>query len=111
MRKNTALFTVLPAISLLAVALSSCGRDRAAAKAPKERSGRGSRGGHNEQGGPAAAEEDTEGEGRIEKGETYDGDRLAAVAFDPTPRGGRDRRLIYGADGAARLEVDEKGDG
>src|SRR5438874_454128 len=127
MRKNTALFTVLPAISLLAVALSSCGRDRAEPKLEKvgfsrasdgtedawsylgpdglvsrieistQRNGKVSRVEHYQQGRLASAEEDTDGDGRIDKWETYDGDRLASVAFDTTHRGGPDRRLIYGA--------------
>ena len=57
------------------------------------------------------AEEDTDGDGRIDKWETYDGARLASVAFDTIHRGTADRRFLYGADGSARLEVDEKGDG
>ena len=57
------------------------------------------------------AEEDTDGDGAIDKWETYDGERLASVAFDTEHRGTPDRRLIYGADGSARLEVDAAGDG
>ena len=45
------------------------------------------------------AEEDSDGDGKMDKWETYDGDRLASVAFDTTHRGTPDRRLIYGADG------------
>ena len=52
------------------------------------------------------AEEDTDGDGKIDKWETYDGDRLASVAFDTLHRGTPDRRLIYGPNGTARLEVD-----
>jgi hypothetical protein len=59
----------------------------------------------------ARAEEDTDGDGAIDKWETYDGERLASVAFDTKHRGAPDRRLIYGADGSARLEVDAAGDG
>ena len=58
-----------------------------------------------------AAEEDSDEDGKIDKWETYDGDRLASVAFDTQHRGTADRRLIYGADGTARLEVDLAGDG
>ena len=36
---------------------------------------------------------------------------LVSVAFDSSHRGRPDRRLVYGADGSARLEVDPKGDG
>jgi hypothetical protein len=57
------------------------------------------------------AEEDTDGDGTIDKWETYDGARLASVAFDTNHRGTPDRRLIYGTDGSARLEVDPAGDG
>jgi hypothetical protein len=59
----------------------------------------------------ARAEEDTDGDGAVDKWETYDGERLASVAFDTQHRGSPDRRLIYGADGGARLEVDAAGDG
>jgi hypothetical protein len=58
-----------------------------------------------------SAEEDTDGDGKIDKWETYDGDHLASVAFDTLRRGTPDRRLIYGARGTARMEVDAKGDG
>ena len=58
-----------------------------------------------------AAEEDGDGDGKMDKWETYDGARLASIAFDTTHRGTPDRRLIYGADGSARLEVDPNGTG
>jgi len=58
-----------------------------------------------------SAEEDGDGDGKMDKWETYDGERLASIAFDTTHRGTPDRRLIYGADGTARLEVDAKGTG
>ncbi len=58
-----------------------------------------------------AAEEDSDEDGRMDKWETYDGERLASVAFDTQHRGTPDRRLIYGADGSVRVEVDAKGDG
>lgn len=58
-----------------------------------------------------SAEEDSDGDGQIDKWETYDGERLASVAFDTMHRGRPDRRLIYGAGGSARLEVDRAGDG
>jgi hypothetical protein len=57
------------------------------------------------------AEEDGDGDGRPDKWETYDGGRLTSVAFDTTHRGVADRRLTYGPGGAARMEVDPKGDG
>ena len=58
-----------------------------------------------------AAEEDADGDGKIDKWETYDGERLSSVAFDTQHRGVPDRRLIYAPDGNARVEVDVKGDG
>ena len=58
-----------------------------------------------------AAEEDGDGDGKMDKWETYDGSRLASVAFDTTHRGTPDRRLIYAADGRVRVEVDSKGTG
>ena len=51
------------------------------------------------------AEEDTDHDGTMDKWETYDGDRLAAVAFDDLHRGTPTRKLLYGADGSARIEV------
>ena len=59
----------------------------------------------------ARAEDDTDGDGKIDKWETYDGPRLATVAFDTTHRGRPDRRFVYGADGSVRVEVDPRGDG
>ena len=58
-----------------------------------------------------AAEEDSDEDGRMDKWETYDGVRLASVAFDTQHRGTPDRRMIYGVDGSVRVERDEKGDG
>jgi hypothetical protein len=58
-----------------------------------------------------SAEEDGDGDGKMDKWETYDGARLASIAFDTMHRGTPDRRLIYGANGSARLEVDAKGTG
>ena len=60
-----------------------------------------------------AAEEDADGDvAKMDKWETYDGARLSSVAFDTTHRGTPDRRLVYGANGAARhLEVDPNGTG
>jgi hypothetical protein len=53
----------------------------------------------------ASAEEDTDGDGRIDKWETYGGGRLLTVAFDTKHRGTPERRLVYGADGSARVET------
>ena len=58
-----------------------------------------------------AAEEDTDGDGKIDKWETFEGTRLAVVAFDTVHKGVPDRRLVYGADGRVRVEVDPRGDG
>lgn len=58
-----------------------------------------------------AAEEDSDEDGKMDKWENYDGEHLASVAFDTLHRGTPDRRLIYGPNGTARVEVDEKGDG
>jgi hypothetical protein len=58
-----------------------------------------------------AAEEDSDGDGKIDKWETYEGDHLSSIAFDTVHRGTPDRRLIYGPNGTARLEVDPKGTG
>jgi hypothetical protein len=58
-----------------------------------------------------SAEEDVDEDGKIDKWETYEGDHLASVAFDTTHRGTPDRRLVYGVNGSARLEVDDAGDG
>ena len=61
---------------------------------------------HYEKGMLVRAEEDSDGDGRFDKWETYEGERLASVAFDTARRGTPDRRLIYGADGSARIEID-----
>jgi hypothetical protein len=58
-----------------------------------------------------AAEEDDDGDGNVDKWEVYEGDHLASIAFDTTHRGTPDRRLIYGPNGTARLEIDPKGTG
>ena len=57
------------------------------------------------------AEEDADRDGRIDQWDTSEGGRLAIVAFDTVHRGTPDRRLLYGADGTVRLEVDPDGDG
>jgi len=66
---------------------------------------------HYEKGVLVRAEEDSDGDGRFDKWETYDGERLTSVAFDTVHRGTPDRRLIYSADGGARMEVDPQGTG
>jgi hypothetical protein len=57
------------------------------------------------------AEEDSDGDGAIDKWEAYDGARLTSVAFDTLHRGMPDRRLTYSAAGTAQLEFDREGDG
>jgi len=57
------------------------------------------------------AEEDGDGDGVFDKWETYEEGRLGSVAFDTLHRGTPDRRLVYGADGSAHLEVDPAGNG
>jgi hypothetical protein len=57
------------------------------------------------------AEEDTDGDTRIDKWETYERGRLASVAFDTRQLGTPDRRLVYEADGSVRLEMAASGDG
>jgi hypothetical protein len=66
---------------------------------------------HYQQNALVSAEEDSDGDGRMDKWERYDGARLASVAFDTHHRGTPDRRLVYGADGSVRVEADDKGDG
>ena len=75
------------------------------------RDGRVTRVEHYEHGRLASAEEDADGDGAIDRWETYDDERLSIVAFDTNHRGKPDRRLIYGADGSARVEVDPAGTG
>jgi hypothetical protein len=52
------------------------------------------------------AEEDTDADGRFDKWETYDGPRVASVAFDTSQNGVPDRRLTYGPGGTATMEID-----
>ena len=51
-----------------------------------------------------SAEEDTDGDGRVDKWETYGIGRLLTVSFDTLHRGTPERRLVYAADGSARVE-------
>ena len=57
------------------------------------------------------SEEDTNRDGRMDKWETYENGRLAALAFDSTHRGTPDRRLTYRGDGTVAVEEDPDGDG
>ncbi|MPY86440.1 MAG: hypothetical protein GEU99_00785 [Luteitalea sp.] len=67
----------------------------------------------------ARVESDSDGDGRVDKWETFDppveGSQtpvLRSVAFDPDERGRPRRRIQYHADGSFdRLEVDEDGNG
>jgi YD repeat-containing protein len=58
------------------------------------------------------AEEDTNGDGRIDKWEQYEGTSLREAAFDTTfSRGRADRRVRYDARGDSVVETDPDGDG
>jgi len=58
------------------------------------------------------AEEDTNGDGRIDKWERYEGTDLREAAFDTTfTRGRADRRVLYDARGQSVVETDPDGDG
>ncbi len=59
------------------------------------------------------SEEDVNGDGLLDKWETFEGGTLRVAAFDTTYGAGRpDRRVIYGPDGQfSRVEVDLDGDG
>jgi len=60
---------------------------------------------------PTSAEEDTDGDGAIDKWETYEDGRLASVAFDAMHSGRPTRRLAYSGDGSVTVEVDLHGTG
>jgi len=60
---------------------------------------------------PTRTEEDTDGDGVVDKWESYEAGRLASVAFDSMHRGRPDRRLTYSADGSVTIEVDPRGTG
>ena len=60
---------------------------------------------------PTSAEEDTDGDGAIDKWESYEAGRLASVAFDSMHRGRPGRRLTYSPDGSVKVEVDPHGTG
>lgn len=63
--------------------------------------------------GITAAREDADGDGRVDRWETYRDGALVMLALDGTRTRGRpDRRLVYAADGSLeRLEEDPDGDG
>ncbi len=59
-----------------------------------------------------SVDDDTDGDGRPDKWETYEGGRLARVDLDLVGRGTPTRRLVYSADGSmTRVEADPDGDG
>lgn len=68
------------------------------------RDGKANRTEHYEKSVLVRAEEDGDGDGKIDKWETYEDTRLASVAFDTTHTGAPNRRLIYAADGTVRVE-------
>jgi hypothetical protein len=76
-----------------------------------KRDGKISRTEHYVKDAPERAEEDTDGDGSIDKWEIFEGGRLASVAFDSKHRGSPDRRLVYRSDGSVLVEVDPDGDG
>jgi hypothetical protein len=57
------------------------------------------------------ADEDSDGDGAVDKWESYDAGRLASVAFDSARTGRADRRLTYESNGRVRIEADPDGDG
>ena len=64
-----------------------------------------------ENGTLARVEEDTNGDGKTDKWETWRDGSIAAVAFDTAARGTPDRRLLYGRNGKVTVEVDPGGSG
>lgn len=66
---------------------------------------------HYEKDALVRAEEDTGEDGRMDKWETFEDGRLTSVAFDTVHRGTPDRRIVYGPNGAARVEIDPAGTG
>jgi antitoxin component YwqK of YwqJK toxin-antitoxin module len=62
-----------------------------------------------EHGALVRAEEDTNGDGAVDKWEWYQNGGLYMLAFDSRHRGSPDRRIVYEADGSARVETDPDG--
>ena len=56
---------------------------------------------------PTSAEEDADGDGVVDKWESYDSGRLVCVAFDSMHRGRPDRRLTYSPDVSVKVEAVE----
>ena len=131
MRKNTALFTVLPAISLLAVALSSCGRDRAEAKAritpeydkttgrlqllkyDSDGDGKPDTFSYMDGARVVRIEIDKNEDGKIERWEHYDADqKLEKVGFSRASDGTEDAWSYLGPDGlVSRIEISTQRNG
>ena len=57
-----------------------------------------------EKGALVRVEEDTDANGAVDKWESYASGALSSVSFDTEGTGRPNRRLIYGADGAMRIE-------
>jgi hypothetical protein len=66
---------------------------------------------HYEHDALVAAEEDGDADGKMDTWETSEGGHLTSIQFDTQHRGRPDRRLVYGPNGTARLEVDVNGTG
>jgi hypothetical protein len=66
---------------------------------------------HYRKGALISADEDSDGDGRIDRWESYDGPRLAMLQLDTRHRGTPDRRVIYETTAPARVETDVTGDG
>ena len=65
-----------------------------------------------DKGALARIEEDTDGDGRVDKWETYTDGSLSVLALDTQGRGTPDRRLVYRPDGSLdHIEADPTGSG
>ena len=131
MRKSTVLFTVLPAISLLAAALSACGRDRAEAKAritpeydkttgrlqllkyDSDGDGKPDTFSYMDGARVVRIEIDKNEDGKIERWEHYDADqKLEKVGFSRASDGTEDAWSYLGPDGlVSRIEISTQRNG
>lgn len=57
------------------------------------------------------AEEDSDGDGKTDRWETYAGPRLSMLALDTKHQGKPDRRILYQPDGSVQTEADLAGTG